>query len=131
LWGGVKGPCLYRPENWLVRQVIDKPKLVYEVGFIRAKGTLQVEQCSGAQKLVALFSGKGWGFYGCFNSGLGGLFSLAMNLWAFLGELVCFAPYWGKGNNLQRISCGRSFRPIISSSVCGNADLQLPLRMQE
>jgi hypothetical protein len=23
---------------------------------------------------------------------------LAVDLWAFLGELVCFAPYWGRGN---------------------------------
>jgi hypothetical protein len=38
LWAGVKGPCLHRPENWLVRQLIDEPKLVYEVRFIREKG---------------------------------------------------------------------------------------------
>jgi hypothetical protein len=33
----VKGPCFYRPENWLVRQLIDEPKPVNEVGFIRKK----------------------------------------------------------------------------------------------
>jgi hypothetical protein len=32
---GVKGPCLHRPENWLVRELNDEPKLVYKVGFIR------------------------------------------------------------------------------------------------
>jgi hypothetical protein len=37
LHAGVDGPCLYRSENWLVRQLIDEPKLVYEVGFIREK----------------------------------------------------------------------------------------------
>jgi hypothetical protein len=35
---GVKGPCLHRPENWLVKQLNDEPKLVYKVGFIREKG---------------------------------------------------------------------------------------------
>jgi hypothetical protein len=35
---GVKDPCLHGPENWLVRQLVDEPKLVYEVGFIREKG---------------------------------------------------------------------------------------------
>jgi hypothetical protein len=38
LCAGVKGPCLHRPENWLVRQLNDEPKLVYKVGFIREKG---------------------------------------------------------------------------------------------
>jgi hypothetical protein len=38
LHAGVEGPYFYRPENWLVRQLIDEPKLVYEVGFIREKG---------------------------------------------------------------------------------------------
>jgi hypothetical protein len=35
---GVEGSCLHRPENWLMRQLNDEPKLVYEVGFIRKKG---------------------------------------------------------------------------------------------
>jgi hypothetical protein len=34
----VEGPCLHRPENWLVRQLNDGPKPVYKVGFIREKG---------------------------------------------------------------------------------------------
>jgi hypothetical protein len=38
LRAGVKGPFLYRPENWLVRQLTDEPKPVCEVGFIREKG---------------------------------------------------------------------------------------------
>jgi hypothetical protein len=67
------------------------------------KESLQLEQCSGARKLVAHCSGKSWGFYGRFNSGLGVFFSLAMDLQAFLNELFCFAPYWGKGNNLESI----------------------------
>jgi hypothetical protein len=35
---GAEDPCLHRPENWLVRQLNDEPKLVYKVGFIREKG---------------------------------------------------------------------------------------------
>jgi hypothetical protein len=48
LWAGVEGPCLHRPENWLVRQLIGEPKLVYEVRFIRKKGkaTTRVAQQS-------------------------------------------------------------------------------------
>jgi hypothetical protein len=50
---------------------------------------------------VALCSCEGWGFYGCFNSwfgeGLGGLFSLAEDLQAFLDELVCL-PFLKVGN---------------------------------
>jgi hypothetical protein len=38
----VEGPCFTGPENWLVRQLIDEPKLVYEGGFIR-KERLQLE----------------------------------------------------------------------------------------
>jgi hypothetical protein len=38
LRAGVEGPCLHRPENWLVRQLNDGPKPVYKVGFIREKG---------------------------------------------------------------------------------------------
>jgi hypothetical protein len=69
-------------------------------------------------------------FYGHFNSGLGGFFSFAMDLRAFLGELVCFAPYWGKGNSLQSILL---ISPVadLSSSGCRKADLQLSLRIQE
>jgi hypothetical protein len=38
LCAGVEGPCLHRLENWLMRQLNDEPKLVYEIGFIREKG---------------------------------------------------------------------------------------------
>jgi hypothetical protein len=38
LQAGVEGPCLHRPENWLMRQLIGEPKPVYKVGFIREKG---------------------------------------------------------------------------------------------
>jgi hypothetical protein len=30
LQAGVKGPCLPRPGNWLVRQLNDEPKLLYK-----------------------------------------------------------------------------------------------------
>jgi hypothetical protein len=48
LQAGVEGPCLHRPENWLVRQLIYETKLVYKVGFIREKGkaTARAEQRS-------------------------------------------------------------------------------------
>jgi hypothetical protein len=39
---------------------------------------------------------------------------------AFSGELVWFAPYWGRGNNLESI--------LLISPV---ADLYLSFRMQE
>jgi hypothetical protein len=71
LWAGVEGPCLYRPENWLEMQLIDEPKLVYKVGFIREKGKATARACSRAQKPVAHCSGEDWGFYGHFNSGFG------------------------------------------------------------
>jgi hypothetical protein len=41
-WAGVEGPCLYRPENWLVKQLIGEPNPVCKVGFIR-KERLQLE----------------------------------------------------------------------------------------
>jgi hypothetical protein len=34
----VEGPCLHRPENWLMRLLNDEPKPVYKVGFISEKG---------------------------------------------------------------------------------------------
>jgi hypothetical protein len=76
-----------------VRQLNHEPKLVYKVGFIREKGkaTAKVLQQSPARKPVARCSGEGWGFYGRFNSGLGGFFSLAMDSRA----LVC--PLLGEG----------------------------------
>jgi hypothetical protein len=44
LHAGVEGPCLHRPEKWLVRQLNDEPKLVYKVGFIREKGKATVRE---------------------------------------------------------------------------------------
>jgi hypothetical protein len=68
--------------------------------LLERKKRLQPEQCSGARKLVARCSGEGWDFYACFNSGLGkgfgGLFSLVMDLWTLLDELVCL-PLMGEG----------------------------------
>jgi hypothetical protein len=43
LWASVEGPCLHRPENWLVGQLIDEPKPGYKVGFIREKGKATAE----------------------------------------------------------------------------------------
>jgi hypothetical protein len=42
LCASVKGPCLHRPENWLVMQLNDESKPVYKVGFIREKGKATV-----------------------------------------------------------------------------------------
>jgi hypothetical protein len=88
--------------------------------LLERKERLQLEQCSGTWKPVAHCSDEGWGFYGHFNSGLGVLFSLAMNLWAFLGELVCFIPYWGRGNNLESI--------LLISPVADLSDPVSPLQ---
>jgi hypothetical protein len=65
--------------------------------LLERKERLQLSYCSGARRLVARCTGEGWGFYGRFNSGLGGFFSLAMDLQAFSGELVRFAPLLGEG----------------------------------
>jgi hypothetical protein len=45
---------------------------------------------------------KAGAFYGCFNSGLGGLFLLVMDLQALLDDLVCLLLLWG-GKNLESI----------------------------
>jgi hypothetical protein len=69
----VKGPCLHRPENWLMRQVNDEPKLEYKKwDLLERKERPQLRYCRGAQKPVAHCSGEDWGFYGLFNSGFGG-----------------------------------------------------------
>jgi hypothetical protein len=44
-------------------------------------------------------------------------------LWAFLGELVHFAPYWEKGNNLESI--------LLLSPVEDLSDLVSPLQDSE
>jgi hypothetical protein len=57
--------------------------------LLERKERLQLEKCSGTWKSVTPCSGKGWGFDGRFNSGLGG--EVSHWLWilqAFLGELV-------------------------------------------
>jgi hypothetical protein len=38
LQASVEGPCLHRPENWLVRQLNDEPKPVYKIVIISEKG---------------------------------------------------------------------------------------------
>jgi hypothetical protein len=72
LQAGVEGPCLHKPENWLVRQLNDEPKLVYKVRFIREKGQATVKVLQWSLEAGNPCSAKGWGFYGHFNSGLGG-----------------------------------------------------------
>jgi hypothetical protein len=42
LRAGAEGPRRHRPENWLMRQLTDEPKPVYEVGFIGEKGKATV-----------------------------------------------------------------------------------------
>jgi hypothetical protein len=59
LCASVKGSCLHRPENWLIRQLNDEPKLIYKVGFIRDNKKAKLEKSSGAQKPVACCSSEG------------------------------------------------------------------------
>jgi hypothetical protein len=56
----VKGPCLHRPENWLVRQLNDESKPVnIKWDLLERKERLQLGNCSGARKLVARCTGEG------------------------------------------------------------------------
>jgi hypothetical protein len=129
----VEGPCLHRPENWLVRQLNDKPKPVYKVGFIREKRKVQLRYCSGAWKLVTPCSGKSWGFYGSFNPRLGGVSHWPCISRAFLSELVWLAHLLREGNNLESIlsiSLVADLYLCISSLGCRNSGLHF-LRMQE
>jgi hypothetical protein len=71
LQASVEGPCLYRSENWLMRQLSDEPKPVYKVGFIREKGKATAREVQQSPKSVTRCSGEGWGFYGHLNSGFG------------------------------------------------------------
>jgi hypothetical protein len=128
LRASVEGPCLHRPGNWLVSQLNAEPKPVYKVRFIRRKERLNLEKCCGARKSVARCSGEGWGFYGRFNSGLGGFCSLEVDWRAFL-----VSTFIGGRNNLESILL---ISPVadpsdsISSLGCRNAGLHL-LRKQE
>jgi hypothetical protein len=71
LHAGVEGPCLHRPENWLMRQLNDEPKLVYKVGFIREEGKATAREVQQSPEAGGWLLGEGWGFYGCSNSELG------------------------------------------------------------
>jgi hypothetical protein len=51
---GVEGPCLHRPENWFVRQLNDKPKPVYKVGFIREKGKATAREAQQSPEASSL-----------------------------------------------------------------------------
>jgi hypothetical protein len=102
--------------------------------LLERKEKLQLEKYSGARKPVACCSGEGWGFYGRSNSGLGGFFSLAVDSWAFSGELVWFAPLLGEGKNLESIlliSPMADLSDPVSLFRMQKCSLQLPLRMQE
>jgi hypothetical protein len=63
LQAGVKGPCLHRSENWLIRQLNDEPKLIYKKwDLLERKERLQLEKCSRAQKPVTCCTDEAWGF---------------------------------------------------------------------
>jgi hypothetical protein len=87
-----------------MRQLNNGPKPVYKKwDLLERKERLQLEKCSGAWKPIACCIVKARAFYGCFNSGLGGFFLLAMDSQAFSGELVRFAPLLEEGNDLDSI----------------------------
>jgi hypothetical protein len=74
------------------------------VGFISEKGKATAREVQQSPETGNLLLRWRLGFYGCFNSGVGG----GVSHWpwiflAFLGELVCFAPLLGEGNNLESI----------------------------
>jgi hypothetical protein len=140
--GWFRGSCLHRPENWLVRQLNDEPKLVYKVGFIERKERLQLEHCSGARKPVTPCSGEGWGFLRMFNSGLGyqlgGFFAtghvfacgLSWMSWSVCPLLKQRKQPWEHfvyqphGRFVRPVPLpGRFVRPCVSSSGYRNADL--------
>jgi hypothetical protein len=72
-----------------VRQRNDSQSQYRKWDLLERKERVQLEKCNEAWKPVAPCSGEGWGFYGRFNSGVGGFFSLAVDSWTFLDELVC------------------------------------------
>jgi hypothetical protein len=105
------------------------------VGFIRETGKATAGE--GQQSPEASSSLLRWrlGFLWTFNSGLGGLFSLARDSWAFSGELVWLAPLLGEGKqsweHFAHQPCGRSVRSCISSLGCRNAVYNSLSKMQE
>jgi hypothetical protein len=70
---------------------------------MREKEKATARQVQQSPETVTCCSGEVWGFYGYFNSELGGFFSLAVDSWAFSGELVCLPLYCGRGNKLGSI----------------------------
>jgi hypothetical protein len=50
LCAGVEGSCLHRPENWLMRQLNNEPKLVYKVGLIRGNQSFRFYMSSWRPK---------------------------------------------------------------------------------
>jgi hypothetical protein len=104
-----------------MRQLNDEPKPVYKVGFIREKGKATAREVQWSPEAgSSLLESEGWGFYGRFNSGLGGfLIGLAFQ---GLSQVSWFGLHlsWGKRNNLESI--------LLISPV---ADLYLSFRLQE
>jgi hypothetical protein len=113
-----------------VRQLNDEPDTVHiKWHLLERKERLQLEQCSGAWKLLAYCSGEGWSFYGRYNSGLGGFFSLDMDLQAFSSELLWFATYGGGETILRTLWQG--YQTLYLFFRMQKCSLQLPLRVQE
>jgi hypothetical protein len=50
----VEGPCLHRPENWLLSQLNEESKPVYKTGFIREKGKATAEAVPRSQEAGSL-----------------------------------------------------------------------------
>jgi hypothetical protein len=81
LFASVDGPCLHRPENWLMRQLNDEPKPVYKVGFIREKGKATVRELQRSWEAAAQV--KAGVFMDVLTLGWG-VFSLALHFKGFL-----------------------------------------------
>jgi hypothetical protein len=84
------------------RWMMSQSQYIYS-GFIREKGKAIAWEVQWSLEAGNLLLRWRLGFYGRSNSGLGRFFSLAVDSWAFSGELVWFAPLWGRGNNLGSI----------------------------
>jgi hypothetical protein len=99
--------------------------------LLQRKERLQLEQCSGAQKLVAPCSGEGWGFLWTLELWVRvrvrWVFSIGhgFTCTGFLQWASLFASYGRKQPWEHSVcqSCGRFMRPCICSSWCRNPDL--------
>jgi hypothetical protein len=75
--------------------------------LLERKERLHLGNCSRAWKPVACCTGEGWGFYGGFNSGLGGFFSLALRIKGFLRWTGLVSTFIGGGEHFAHQPCGR------------------------